>query len=397
VRLSRWFVPATVATLVAGGVAVSSASAGGAPTVPDRTPAQVLASVATSTVTAFSGTVTTRANLGLPSLPASIGGGQDGHGDGTGGTGADDPRAVALRLLTGSTTLRVWLDGPQRQRVQLLDDFAEVAFVHDGRDVWTFDTNRNAGTHVVLPDEAALEALASARSAHADQSGSGPLAAATPDALAREVIARLDPTTAVTLDAPQTVAGRAAYTLVVSPRTDATLVERAVLAVDAANGMPLRVQVYARGTADPVLESGFSEVDFARPDAGRFAFTPPAGADITTRTVPVPDGKASDGKAPDGKAPDAKTTKGSPGHAGPGAGTRVIGSGWSAVVETGPAADSAAAGASAMLDQPLVEQLTTRVDGGRALRTALFSVLLTDDGRLLVGAVPVEALVSAAG
>ncbi|MFN0281801.1 MAG: LolA family protein [Kineosporiaceae bacterium] len=394
-RFSRWLVPATVAATVAGGVVVTSASAGGAPTVPDRTPAQVLASVTTSRVSALSGTVSTRADLGLPSLPTSIGDSRGPDGD------AADPRAVALRLLTGRTTLRVWLDGPQRQRVQLLDDFAEVAFVHDGRDVWAFDTNRNAGTHVVLPDEAALTSLAERRAAQqrADGAlpgplGGDPLGTGTPDALAREVLGRLDPTTAVTLDPPQTVAGRAAYTLVVTPRTDATLVERAVLAVDAANGMPLRVQVYARGAADPVLESGFRDLDLARPDAARFAFTPPAGADITTQTVPLPDGTGPTRAV----KPDVVTPKGTDraGAGGGQAGTRVIGSGWSAIVETRPSADGAASGAAAMLDEPLVQQLTTPVDGGRAVRTALFSVLLTDDGRVLVGAVPVEALVSAA-
>ncbi len=43
----------------------------------------------------------------------------------------------------------------------------------------------------------------------------------------------------------------------------------------------------------------------------------------------------------------------------------------------------------------LLDSLTTPVEGGRALQTALVSVLLTDDGRVLAGAVPVDVLVAA--
>jgi hypothetical protein len=37
------------------------------------------------------------------------------------------------------------------------------------------------------------------------------------------------------------------------------------------------------------------------------------------------------------------------------------------------------------------------VDGGRLLTSALLSVLVTDDGRVLAGSVPPEALEEAAG
>lgn len=403
-RLSRWLVPATVTAVVAGGVVVSSAAAGGAPDVPPRTAAQVLALAATSDVQALSGTVRTRADLGLPALP-SLGGTGGGTGGGQGGAdggdpasgSAADPQAVLTRLLTGRTTLRVWLDGPQRQRVQLLDTFAEVAFVHDGRDVWTFDTGAARGTHYVLPDEAAVRALAEQRKTDAGRSPAAgtpgdALTSMTPQALAELVVSRLDPTTAVTLDPPQTVAGRAAYTLVVAPRTDATLVDRAVLAVDAATGLPLRVQVFARGTSEAVLESGFADIDYARPATSRFAFTPPKGADVTTRTVPLP--SAAD--LPSAKGPAARPDGPSTGTAAQRPDVRLVGSGWAAVLVAKPSAAADAPDVAALLANPLVAQVTTPVDGGRALRTALFSVLVTDDGRVLVGAVPVETLVAAA-
>jgi hypothetical protein len=92
----------------------------------------------------------------------------------------------------------------------------------------------------------------------------------------------------------------------------------------------------------------------------------------------------------------------------------VHGEGWATVVEVdaaafmaalsehrggtadAPAADDAGGAAS---EQQLAEAsdaldaLTTPVDGGRALQTSLLSVLLTDDGRVLAGSVPVDTLV----
>ena len=45
---------------------------------------------------------------------------------------------------------------------------------------------------------------------------------------------------------------------------------------------------------------------------------------------------------------------------------------------------------------PLYTQVTDAVDGGRTLSTTLVSVLITDDGRVFAGSVPVERLLAAA-
>jgi hypothetical protein len=52
---------------------------------------------------------------------------------------------------------------------------------------------------------------------------------------------------------------------------------------------------------------------------------------------------------------------------------------------------------SDLATNPTVTRLTTAAAGGRVLHTALVNVLLTDDGRVLAGAVPVSTLESAAG
>jgi len=55
-----------------------------------------------------------------------------------------------------------------------------------------------------------------------------------------------------------------------------------------------------------------------------------------------------------------------------------------------------AAALAELTASPLYSQLTDAVDGGRALSTTLMSVLITDDGRVFAGSVPVERLQAAA-
>jgi outer membrane lipoprotein-sorting protein len=79
---------------------------------------------------------------------------------------------------------------------------------------------------------------------------------------------------------PSDVAGRAAYTVRVSPKENGGLVDGAELAWDAANGTPLRAAVYARGESSPVLELAATEISFGPVSDSVFEVTPPPGAKI---------------------------------------------------------------------------------------------------------------------
>ncbi|WP_434081156.1 hypothetical protein [Sanguibacter sp. Z1732] len=68
----------------------------------------------------------------------------------------------------------------------------------------------------------------------------------------------------------------------------------------------------------------------------------------------------------------------------------MIGQGWDAVLVL-PVDESGA------LDDPLVRELTQDTGAGRLLSTNLLSVLVTDDGQALIGAVTPEYLQSLAG
>lgn len=356
-RWVRWL-PAVVvpAAIAAGAIAVPLAA--GAADLPAKSPQEVLKLVAASEVRAFSGTLEQSSALGLPSLPGVSTGSSTGAPGASGSSGTDASAASALELLTGDHTARVYVDGPKHVRVQVLDQLAERDVVRNGSDVWLYQSGGEKVTHVTLP-----------AGTKAEESPVPTPEATTPSALAQRFLAAVDPSTAVTLGPDTKVAGRDAYDLVLTPRTDATLIGSVSIAVDGTTGVPLRVQVTARGAHSPAFQAGFTSFSATAPSASVFAFTPPKGSTVTEQTLPR----------------DAHSRPAD--HARP----AVTGAGWSTVVAL--PAGSVPAGVTT---DPLLRQLTQPVDGGRALSSALVSVLVTDDGRVLAGAVPVSALQAAA-
>ena len=90
------------------------------------------------------------------------------------------------------------------------------------------------------------------------------------------------------------VAGRDAYQLRMTPVATDTALGYVQAAVDGQTMLPLQLEVYARGATAPVIKFGFTSVSYDAIDPATFAFTPPAGAKVTTKTV---DGQALKAKA----------------------------------------------------------------------------------------------------
>lgn len=356
--MSRRWIPALVApAVVVAGVVTVPLAADADPGLPDKSAAEVLQLVAGSSEDSFSGTVEQTSALGLPQLPEGMGGGE---GD-------------LVELLTQDHTARVFVDGADRSRLQVLDLLGERDVIRNGADVWVYSSDDHSAVHTTLPSD------------RADADGDeGP--AGTPAELAEELLAAVDPSTEVSVSDTATVAGRGVYQLRLDPRTDGTLVDFATIAVDAESGLPLAVQVHARGQQEAAFSVAFTDIDLDTPDASLFAFTPPPGAEVSEKPVPDAPRGPDDDETYDGPRPV------------------VQGEGWDSVVELSvgdlPTGDAGGAGEDGG-DQDaegagMLEQLTVPVEGGRALQTALVSVLLTDDGRVLAGAVPVQTLVDAA-
>jgi outer membrane lipoprotein-sorting protein len=340
-RALRWLPAALAPVVVAGAVAIPLAATASAD-LPGRSPAEVLALVAhAKSLPGYTGELAQTSDLGLPQLPST-------------GPGSDSQTASALDLLTGSHRASIAVAGTTRSRVAVQDPMGERDVVRNGDTVWLWNSAKNTAEQVTV-DRSALPPEQSTTM--------------TPQSAADEAIARITPSTDVTVDTTTTVAGHAAYTLVLTPKTDATTVGSVRIAVDGTTGLPLRVQLFARGAAAPAFEVGFTQLDYTVPDTSRFDFTAPSGATVEQHTV-----------TPGTHRPTSTTALP--------AKPTVTGTGWDAVV-TIPAADVPAA-----LDGNATFLRLTQAApaGGRVLSTSLVTVLRTGDGRVLAGAVPQSRL-----
>ncbi|MDX6210562.1 MAG: hypothetical protein QOE24_2953 [Frankiales bacterium] len=343
----RWAVPGGVAAAVAVASLTNtvSASASGRPKLPARTAAQLLATLDKAQPPQLSGTVVESVHLGLPDLP-NIGGASVGDSD-----------LTLQNLVSGSHTLRVFYGGPDQQRVALLGTTSESDVVHNGSVLWTYSSSTRAVTKATLKSPTESAATAAPNSA----------ASMTPTAEAQKALAAIDPTTAVTVDRTAYVAGRSAYQVLLTPRDSRSLIGSVRIALDATTSVPLRVQVFAHGATSPAIQVGFTDITFGAPDASIFKFVPPAGSTVKTQELPLVGSQS--GKAPlhaPAGAPD----------------TKVIGSGWTAVVQT-----SMTQSAQNSTAQGLLDKVSTPVAGGRLVTSALISVFLADDGRVFAGPV----------
>jgi outer membrane lipoprotein-sorting protein len=385
-RQARWSAPAAV-VLAAGGLLAGSAlpSAAAAPRLPARSAAQLLAALSAGTGLTgppLSGTITETASLGLPALPSELTGG-------------------GPSLLAGSHTVQVWYAGPDHFRLALPQSMSEDDLVRNGASMWLWDSAANTVTHVTVP--ASTPAL-----------GAVPAVPLTPQQAGRQALAETGPATIVRVDPSVTVAGQAAYQLVLAPRSSRSLIGQVRIAIGSQHRVPLRVQVFARGAASPAAQVGFTAVSFGRPPAADYAFSPPAGARVTQQqTVTQQHTKA----ASPGTA--AQTASGLTSD------VRVIGTGWLTVAslpESSLATLSGGAGGGDLL--PFRHSASSRAPGsakpshpgaapagsllgellnsaprvsgswgsGRLIRTSLLSILVTSTGRVLIGAVTPDVL-----
>jgi outer membrane lipoprotein-sorting protein len=384
-RRARWAVPAGAVAVVAAVTAASMATAAAAsPALPARTPSQLLTALASHAAAPppMSGTVVESASLGIPQLP-----------------GQQDPSSP-VSMLSGSHTIKLWFADPAHVRLALPVPLGETDVIRNGSTGWVWQSSSDSVQKIMLPARPA--------GAHSSPAaGAGSLSASlTPQQAAQRLLAAAGPTTSVTAGPTTTVAGQDAYQLVVAPKDSRSLVGRVVVQIDAQHpGVPLGVQVFARGGTSPVFQTGFTSITFATPPASTFAFTPPKGATVHTVTP-----RHAAGMSP---APSAAVS-----------GAKVIGSGWlrvavlpasvlsairngNAAGALGQAAQSAAggpgSGGASVNPAGILAALlksATPVSGawgsGRLVTTSLVSILITSNGHVLIGAVAPSVLYSAA-
>ncbi|MFJ8463119.1 LolA family protein [Streptomyces swartbergensis] len=385
-KAARYVVPVTVMGVAAATIGLVPALAdSGDPDLPKITAQQLIEKMAKSDVQQLSGTVKISTDLGLPDLgglESSLMSGAAGQGEG--GSSAD-PTAKLTELASGTHTLRVAADGPDKQKLSLLENAAEYSLVHNGKDVWGYDSKSNEVFH----------GTASKSPQHEKEQPP-----ATPKDFAEEALKAADDTTSVTVDGTAQVAGRDAYKLLIKPKQSGTTVGAITVAVDSETGMPLKFTLTPAGGGAAVVDAGFTQVSFAKPAASTFDFTPPKGAKVTEEKDA---GKGADkdfGKGFEKGGPREHAPKAGEDFGKGLDGMKTIGEGWSSIATFDTGGEGVPSGETGGEFGGFIDSLGDKVTGkfgsGTVFSTRLINALITDDGKVYVGAVTKDALVKAA-
>jgi outer membrane lipoprotein-sorting protein len=386
----RVMVPVAIAAVAATGIAVVPALASdGAPTLPQVTAEQLVTKVLSNDTQALSGTVQVSTDLGIPSEVLAVAGrgggaaGVAGTAGAAGGSGqakqqggsSADPTSQLTALLGGTHTLRVAADGPDKQRVALVEDLAEYDLIHNGNQAWAWDSGSQQAVHYT-----------GLRDGHAGGELPGDVPA-TPQQAAQRFLADNAASSDITVAGTASVAGRSAYQLSIKPKQSGSTIGEVRVAIDSATGTPLAVTATA-SSGGTVFDSRFSDVSFGHPAASTWQFTPPKGATVTEQ----PAGAKQDGQ----HRPDAANGKDQ---------ARVIGQDWTTVLsfqlpaDSGRPANAKGHGHQTGFGGPaeLVKSLGKPVAGGTLISSKVLNVLVTDDNRVYAGAVTLPVLQAAAG
>ncbi|MFE4675196.1 outer membrane lipoprotein carrier protein LolA [Streptomyces sp. NPDC056721] len=394
-KATRYVVPVAVVGVAAATIGLVPALAdSGNPDLPKISAQQLIEKIAKSDVQQMSGTVKISTDLGLPSLGGMAGGftpGAGGSSDGKAGSSAD-PQSKLTELATGTHTLRIAADGADRHKLSVLDSAAEYSVIHNGDEVWAYDSASNEAYH-------AKDAAGAGDRAAKHRKGETPKGVpATPKELADEVLKASGKTTSISVEGTSQVAGRDAYKLLVKPKQAGSTVGGITISVDAKTGVPLKFTLTPAGGGKAVVDAGFTKVDFSKPAASTFDFTPPKGAKVT---------EGDDLKARD----KSHAPKGMPKELGDAQGggmkdLKVIGEGWTSIAELKlPGGQGLPTGGSASGDVPpeaqkfmdaLGDHVTGKFGSGTVFSTRLVNALVTDDGKVYAGAVTKDVLVKAA-
>jgi outer membrane lipoprotein-sorting protein len=404
--------------------------------LPDLSAAELMQFMATEPI-AFSGTVVKVADMGLPeflkmpeldeaTLERMAEQMPEGMEDFMPQLAESNQLAELLEFAAGTHTVRVYYASPEQVRVQVLDRMSQRDLIRNGNQLWYYDdSQRKALTTTIDTDferDPALEAELEAKAEQylAEWMAQLPFDASSPAAVAEALLAKVEESAEVSVGTDARVAGREAYELIVTPLAAESTIASVSIAIDGENGFPLAARIYAKGQAAPAFEIAFTSISFGAPNASVFDFVP--GPDVTVEQFELPELNKAELEAKyeefraqypelDGnldleqlkakfEAGEFDTTEleqlksqlpaewqaALEGQTMP----SVVENGWASVliVETELSTE--------LLDSQYFEGMVLPVDGGRVLTSKLINVLITDDGRVLAGAVSVDYLLQLA-
>ncbi len=169
---------------------------------------------------------------------------------------------VADPLMAGASG-RLWAN-ESGGRLELQSDAGDAQVVWNETQVTVFDASRNTVYKATLPPEQESEHQQAVPSL--DQI----------DRFLSELGARVT----ISPAQPDNVGGQPAYSVTLSPKHDGGLLGSAQLAWDAAQGVPLRVAIYAQGSSSPVLELEVTDISYESVSDSDVQVSPPDSAKV---------------------------------------------------------------------------------------------------------------------
>ena len=398
----RW-IPALLApVLVAGSVIGFSVQATAATDLPDKSAAEILQLINTNPDIAFSGRIVKKAAMGLPpmnivpdvsesmieqmkkQMPEEM-------ADFIPKASAQGELALALEFFAGTHIANIYVDGPTKARLQVLDLLSERNYIRNGNDLWAYDASKAIAQHSVIDESEVNKAQGRALALFNANSSKLPFDVTSPASVADYLLAQANVDSVITVGADAKIAGRGVYQLTITPRSNETLVQSATLSIDAATGLPLAARITAVGSDSPAFEVAFETINFATPAASNFEFTPPAGATVVEVALPTEaELRAKAELAQRGSSATLPTEDEIKAEA-----LALKAQGWGAVAKV--RGDQVPAEIKALVaENSLYLELTKPVAGGRVFTSTLLNIFIADNGDIYAGSVTVDRLLKAA-
>lgn len=194
-------------------------------------------------------------------------------------------------LLSGSAG-RLWLSPGHGMRLELQSQNGNDAqIIVDKGAFWAYDPSSNTVYRGALP-------MGNDTTRHPAHAGNGVPTVADIQSSITQLAGKVLLSGAI----PGDVAGRATYTVKLSPADTGGRLDRVEVSWDAANAVPLRLAVYAKGDPTPVLGLAADSVSYAAVPASSFIRPrTPAGAKVVDLSLPAQSDAAHTGKAGTGR------------------------------------------------------------------------------------------------
>ena len=257
-RLTLYIVIALVVAVALVGVAVAVAGAGSTADLPAISAADLMAEMAQAegAVTSVSGEISWKNNL---------------FGE---VTASDMAQMPAQSPLLASGSGRIWVgEGGVRVESQGSGGDQVAGVDKAARQAWTYDSSTDTAKVWKLTGDLPAEA----------QTPMPSPSMMTP-ATITAVLEQLAPYARVDVAGQGTVAGRAVYLLRMTPAATDTALGAVQASIDGETMLPLRLEVFSASGGPAVLQSGFDSISYGAVDPSLYAFTPPAGAKVTTKS-----------------------------------------------------------------------------------------------------------------